>query len=133
MHGNVMQLCSDVYADYPKEGVTDLQGPAAKNDSLRVLRGGCWRNEPVYCRSASRYKPPDRWRRQQRLPHRGFRPIRAAPFIVTNGPSARLLCLRASTEHAGRLVAATTAACGGRLGGGSAHVDTAHRPSIYGL
>ena len=58
MHGNVMQLCSDVYADYPKEGVTDLQGPAAKNDSLRVLRGGCWRNEPVYCRSASRYKPP---------------------------------------------------------------------------
>ena len=30
----------------------------AKNDSLRVLRGGCWRNEPVYCRSASRYKPP---------------------------------------------------------------------------
>ncbi len=56
MHGNVMQLCSDVYADYPKEGVTEPQGPAAKNDSLRVLRGGCWRklriigssNEPNY-------------------------------------------------------------------------------------
>ena len=42
MHGNVMQLCSDVYSDYPKEDVTDPQGPAAKNDSLRVLRGGCW-------------------------------------------------------------------------------------------
>jgi sulfatase modifying factor 1 len=58
MHGNVMQFCSDVYADYPKEAVTDPQGPGAKKDSLRVLRGGCWRNEPAYCRSASRYKAP---------------------------------------------------------------------------
>ena len=56
MHGNAMQWCSDVYADYPEAGVTDPQGPPAKEGSLRVLRGGCWRNEPIYCRSASRYR-----------------------------------------------------------------------------
>ena len=36
--------------------------------------------------------------------------------------------LRASTVHAGHPVAASTAACGRRLGGGPAHDDTLHRP-----
>lgn len=58
LHGNAMQWCSDVFGDYPKEPVTDPRGPEAGANSPRVIRGGCWRNEPVYCRSASRYKSP---------------------------------------------------------------------------
>jgi formylglycine-generating enzyme required for sulfatase activity len=56
MHGNVMQWCSDVYADFTKDPAADPQGPAAKPDSQRVIRGGCWRNDPDHGRSASRYK-----------------------------------------------------------------------------
>ena len=37
-------------------GKGDPKGPAPKDDSLRVFRAGCWRNEPIYCRSASRYR-----------------------------------------------------------------------------
>jgi formylglycine-generating enzyme required for sulfatase activity len=54
MHGNTKQWCSDVFADYPREAVTDPEGPEAKGEVFRVLRGGCWRNEPIYGRSASR-------------------------------------------------------------------------------
>ncbi|HEX3654572.1 MAG TPA: formylglycine-generating enzyme family protein [Pirellulales bacterium] len=54
MHGNVMQWCSDVFGDYPDGAITDPQGPPAKAGSFRVLRGGCWRNAPIYGRSASR-------------------------------------------------------------------------------
>ena len=43
-------------------------------------------------------------------------------------PAPPAAYLRASTEHAGHPVAASTAACGGRLGGGPAHDDTLHRP-----
>jgi hypothetical protein len=52
--------------------------------------------------------------------------------IVRNGlvaapgpdPAPPATCLRASTEHAGHSVAASTAAIGGRLGGGQAQDDT---------
>ncbi len=54
MHGNSMQWCSDVFADYPHGAVVNPEGPAAKGNVFRVLRGGCWRNEPKYGRSASR-------------------------------------------------------------------------------
>ena len=37
-------------------GKGDPKGPAPKDDSLRVFRGGCWRSESIYCRSASRYR-----------------------------------------------------------------------------
>jgi len=56
MHGNSKQWCSDVFADYPKGAVIDPEGPAAEGNTFRVLRGGCWRNEPIYGRSASRKK-----------------------------------------------------------------------------
>jgi formylglycine-generating enzyme required for sulfatase activity len=36
MHGNVMQLCSDVYADYPKE-----DSPILKGRPPRMTRSGC--------------------------------------------------------------------------------------------
>jgi hypothetical protein len=56
--------------------------------------------------------------------------------IVRNGlitapgpdPAPPAAYLRASTERAGHPVAASTAACGGRLGGGPVHDDTLHRP-----
>jgi formylglycine-generating enzyme required for sulfatase activity len=54
MHGNSMQWCSDVFAAYPHGAVIDPEGPAAAGNVFRVLRGGCWRNEPKYGRSASR-------------------------------------------------------------------------------
>ena len=43
-------------------------------------------------------------------------------------PAPPAAYLRASAEHAGHPAAASTAACGGRLGGGPAHDDTLHRP-----
>ncbi|HEY5316090.1 MAG TPA: SUMF1/EgtB/PvdO family nonheme iron enzyme [Pirellulales bacterium] len=54
MHGNTFEWCSDWYAEdyYAASPVDDPQGPPA--GSFRVLRGGGWRNDPVYCRSASR-------------------------------------------------------------------------------
>jgi formylglycine-generating enzyme required for sulfatase activity len=52
MHGNVSQWCQDWFVDYPKNDVTDPQGP--EQGKLRVLRGGNWSNYPSYCRSAFR-------------------------------------------------------------------------------
>ena len=52
MHGNVLEWCSDWYGDYPTGAVTNPKGPAS--GSRRVLRGGCWYNLVVYCRSAYR-------------------------------------------------------------------------------
>ncbi len=52
MHGNVWEWCQDRYGDYPSGSVTDPQGPSS--DDYRVLRGGSWRVNAGYCRSASR-------------------------------------------------------------------------------
>jgi formylglycine-generating enzyme required for sulfatase activity/serine/threonine protein kinase len=54
MHGNVSQWCSDVYGAYPTEAVIDPQGPAAKEGSRRVIRGGAWNDTLRGCRSANR-------------------------------------------------------------------------------
>ena len=54
MHGNTRQWCADVFADYPKDAVIDPKGPALQDKMFRVIRGGCFRNEPIYGRSASR-------------------------------------------------------------------------------
>ena len=53
-------------------------------------------------------------------------------LITTPGPDPAppAAYLRASTEHAGHPVAASTAASGGRLGGGPVHDDTLHRSSV---
>jgi formylglycine-generating enzyme required for sulfatase activity len=60
MYGNVAELCSDWWAaDYYEHAPgEDPIGPKA--GPCRVLRGGCWFNSAVTCRSAFRRRPePD--------------------------------------------------------------------------
>ncbi|NES19966.1 MAG: formylglycine-generating enzyme family protein [Symploca sp. SIO3E6] len=63
MHGNVWEWCVDSwhgnYQGAPKDGsVWELDNPRGS----RILRGGCWLNEPEKCRSAYRnnFSPDDR-------------------------------------------------------------------------
>ena len=53
MHGNVFEWCSD-WDGNSLPGGNDPVGP--KGGSQRVSRGGSWRGDPVYCRSADRYR-----------------------------------------------------------------------------
>ena len=52
MHGNMQQWCHDWYGDYPQKDVVDPQGP--DSGQYRVLRGGSFDVDPLYCRSANR-------------------------------------------------------------------------------
>ena len=52
MSACVWEWCSDWYDEYPKGAVSDPTGP--KEGSLRVSRGGCWRDVAALCRSANR-------------------------------------------------------------------------------
>ncbi len=54
MHGNVLEWCSDRYAEYPKDTVSDPSGP--REGVIRVNRGGSWLNEAAFCRSSRRGK-----------------------------------------------------------------------------
>lgn len=69
MHGNVREWCSDWYSAeyYTTSPPLDPSGP--EQGTMRVDRGGIWRNHARYCRSAERgfALPNDRGE------HRGFR------------------------------------------------------------
>jgi sulfatase modifying factor 1 len=54
LHGNVSELCSDYYGDYPDGSVSDPVGPS--DGSRRVSRGGGWFNLGGSLRSAFRYR-----------------------------------------------------------------------------
>ncbi len=67
MHGNVFEWCLDWDGPYPCEEQRDPTGPP--DGTKRILRGGCFKCPPLYCRAANRYSaPPDR-----RAPNFGFR------------------------------------------------------------
>jgi formylglycine-generating enzyme required for sulfatase activity len=52
MSGNVLEWCSDWFADYPSGAQTNPTGPAS--GSSRVLRGGSRYDDPQSCRVANR-------------------------------------------------------------------------------
>jgi formylglycine-generating enzyme required for sulfatase activity len=52
MHGNVWEWCQDGYGQYPQGDVTDYI--ESEESEFRVLRGGSWYVNPVYCRAAIR-------------------------------------------------------------------------------
>jgi sulfatase modifying factor 1 len=52
MHGNLWEWCQDWRGDYPQKDVVDPQGQ--EKGQFRVLRGGCWYDDPQCCRSAFR-------------------------------------------------------------------------------
>jgi uncharacterized protein (TIGR02996 family) len=68
MHGMVWEWCEDFFAEYPENAVQNPTGPLSAG-ARRVMRGGSWRNDPRYCRSAERHGSDP----ANRSANRGFR------------------------------------------------------------
>lgn len=71
MHGNVWELCSDWYGEYPTGPAVDPRGPVSGVG--HVLRGGSWFSLGRACRSAYRYN----YRQTSRINSLGFRLARS--------------------------------------------------------
>jgi len=52
VHGNVYEMCWDWYGSYPTGAAIDFRGSETGTD--RVVRGGCWHDYILQCRSAHR-------------------------------------------------------------------------------
>jgi sulfatase modifying factor 1 len=72
MHGNVYEWCHDYYGEdyYKQSSEKDPTGPTS--GSSRVLRGGSWRLNARFARSAFRYRRDADYRRNLL----GFRLVR---------------------------------------------------------
>jgi formylglycine-generating enzyme required for sulfatase activity len=81
MLGCVWEWCSDWYDEYPKGAVSDPTGPI--KGSVRVYRGGSWRNVPAGCRSAGRRRTAPSLRGD----HLGFR-VALSPSGIPQSPEA---------------------------------------------
>ena len=53
MSGNVWEWCQDWYGDYPDKPLTNPKGPTT--GLVRVVRGGCFKSDSPFCRTAFRY------------------------------------------------------------------------------
>jgi formylglycine-generating enzyme required for sulfatase activity len=53
MHGDVWQWCADGYDKYQEGSIKDPKGKESAD--TRVVRGGSWRVNDLYCRSARRF------------------------------------------------------------------------------
>jgi len=105
MYGNVFEWCLDWYGTYPGGSLTDPIGPAS--GSVRVARGGGWRNGGGGFRSADRanFTPDDR------SSYIGFRAVLAADLNPPVPPSVSAHP-QSQTVGAGTNVVFTVAATG---------------------
>ncbi|MEP0790183.1 MULTISPECIES: SUMF1/EgtB/PvdO family nonheme iron enzyme [Cyanophyceae] len=56
LHGNVWEWCLDHWHEsYDNAPITGEAWIDCSNNQTRLIRGGSWRNEPLLCRSASRW------------------------------------------------------------------------------
>jgi formylglycine-generating enzyme required for sulfatase activity len=77
LHGNVCEWCRDWYGAYPKKPTSDPRGPA--KGQKRVIRGGCWVEEPERLRSAYRWRLSP----AHPAPEIGFRLVSPLPYQET--------------------------------------------------
>ena len=95
MHGNLDQWCQDWYGDYPKEDIKDPQG--INKDAARVLRGGCWCDDPRLCRAARRF------RYCAGLPRRHLRlPAASPPGLICTVHAVLFLWMKAARVNGRR-------------------------------
>ncbi|MFA4986948.1 MAG: formylglycine-generating enzyme family protein [Candidatus Brocadiia bacterium] len=55
MHGNVWELCMDWYVNFPTDPSEQTDPIGAPMGTSRASRGGCWGEEPYFCRSSIRW------------------------------------------------------------------------------
>ncbi|WP_242055306.1 formylglycine-generating enzyme family protein [Nostoc flagelliforme] len=75
MHGNIWEWCQDAWHENYNGAPADGSPWMSRNDK-RLLRGGSWRNDPGYCRSAVRSS----YKRDSRSNLVGFRVVVAASY-----------------------------------------------------